>query len=496
MELKQKYDTICSIFEKQEGETFSQMIERVLFSPRRVGYCDRYCQIFSLASDELRSCWQFFHADRETKKQDYTSDALADLLAALLSPQSGETVYDCCAGSGALSIGIWRSCPDVSFICEELDDEVLPLLLFNLSVRNVSAKVRCVNTLTREASAQWELTRSASYSTIERQLIPDSDCKADISVSNPPFNLKENGESLNFRFVKQCTSNSGRGAYILPTGVLSNTQEKDSRKELIEEGGLRSVITLPGGFFESTGVCVCVLLTRKGTASDGVMLVDAETLTTDEVRHQRGESHNAGRVYKKILKIFTHEQLAALVALTARETEVSTFASREELEKHEHILLRGRYMTFTVDEDHTVHRDFNQIIRDINRMNSLRNTLKLTINKTWAKELGLDVIAQLQDQGKQTTAFLNTQLEAIGISEKLGSPDYIALSASKVLKIEQTDKEELSPAIRSFIPLLAQHIFTMNNLETQLLAELRDSLLPGLMSGRIRIEQETKHTEP
>lgn len=144
--------------------------------------------------------------------------------------------------------------------------------------------------------------------------------------------------------------------------------------------------------------------------------------------------------------------------------------------------------TFTVDEDHTMHRDFNQIIRDINRMNALRNTLKVTINKTWAKELGLDVIAQLQEQSKEITAFMNTQLSAMGISEKLDLPDYISLSASKVLKIEQTDKEELSPVIRSFLPLLSQHIFTMNSLETQLLMELRDSLLPGLMSGRIKIQ--------
>ena len=488
MELKQKYETICHIFEKQDSETFSQMIERVIFSPERKIYFDRYCQFASLEHDELRSCWQFFHADRKDKKQDYTSDSLADLLATLLQPKPGETVYDCCAGSGALSIGIWRACPDVSFICEELDEEVIPLLLFNLSVRNISAKVTCINALSREASAQWVLERTNTYSTIQKQLIPDPCCEADISISNPPFNLKENGESLNFRFVQQCTRHSVRGAYILPTGVLSNTQEAKARKELIEEGRLQSVITLPGGFFESTGVCVCVLLVHKYYGEDGVMLIDAETLTTDEIREQRGEAHNSGRVYKKTLKTFSPEQLQALQKLTVTPTEVSTFATHEQLEQHDHILLRSRYMTFTVDEDHTVHRDFNQIIRDINRMNALRNTLKVTINKTWAKELGLDVIAQLQEQSKEVTTFLNTQLDAMGISEKLDLPDYISLSASKVLKIEQTDKEELSPVIRSFLPLLSQHIFTMNNLETQLIIELRDSLLPGLMSGRIKIQ--------
>lgn len=489
MELKQKYKTICHIFDKQEDETFSQMIKRVVFSPFRREYFDSFCQLVSLDHDELRSCWQFFHADRKDKKQDYTSDSLADLLATLLQPKPGETVYDCCAGSGALSIGIWRACHDVSFICEELDEEVIPLLLFNLSVRNISAKVTCINAITREASAQWVLERSDTYSTIQMQLIPDVNCEADISISNPPFNLKENGELLNFRFVQQCTRHSVRGAYILPTGVLSNAPEAKARKELIEKGRLQAAITLPGGFFESTGVNVCVLLVHKYYGGDGVMLIDAETLTTDEVREQRGEAHASGRVYKKTLKTFSPEQLQALLKLTTTPTEVSTFATHEELAENEYILIRGRYRTFTLDEDHTMHRDFNQIIRDINRMNALRNTLKMTINKTWAKELGLDIIATLQEQSKEITASMNTQLSAIGISEKLDLPDYISLSASKVLKIEQTDKEELSPVIRSFLPLLSQHIFTMNSLETQLLVELRDSLLPGLMSGRIKIKE-------
>ena len=489
MELKQKYKTICHIFDKQEDETFSQMIKRVVFSPFRREYFDSFCQLVSLDHDELRSCWQFFHADRKDKKQDYTSDSLADLLATLLQPKPGETVYDCCAGSGALSIGIWRACHDVSFICEELDEEVIPLLLFNLSVRNISAKVTCINAITREASAQWVLERSDTYSTIQMQLIPDVNCEADISISNPPFNLKENGELLNFRFIQQCTRHSVRGAYILPTGVLSNAPEAKARKELIEKGRLQAAITLPGGFFESTGVNVCVLLVHKDYGEDGVMLIDAETLTTDEVREQRGEAHASGRVYKKTLKTFSPEQLQALLKLTTTPTEVSTFATHEELAKNEHILIRGRYRTFTLDEDHTMHRDFNQIIRDINRMNALRNTLKMTINKTWAKELGLDIIATLQEQSKEITASMNTQLSAIGISEKLDLPDYISLSASKVLKIEQTDKEELSPVIRSLLPLLSRHIFTMNSLETQLLVELRDSLLPGLMSGRIKIKE-------
>ena len=56
---------------------------------------------------------------------------------------------------------------------------------------------------------------------------------------------------------------------------------------------------------------------------------------------------------------------------------------------------------------------------------------------------------------------------------------------------KQQDKEILSPVIESFLPLWKQHIKTMNVMENMLLAELRDALLPALMSGRIELNKDT-----
>ena len=158
MELKDKYKLLLNIFEAKESESFSDTILRVLFSPNRNAFFEKYKELFpDLNEDELRSCWQFWHADREEKKQDYTSTPLATLCAKLLVKDGGNVLYDCCAGSGTLSVAVWSQNNDINITCEELDSEVIPLLLFNLAVRNIPGEVRNGNALTGETERAWRI---------------------------------------------------------------------------------------------------------------------------------------------------------------------------------------------------------------------------------------------------------------------------------------------------------------------------------------------------
>lgn len=305
MELKDKYQILQDIFHKDSAESLSECIMRVVSSSNADEYYDRYCDILpDLSKDELRSVWQFWYSDREDKKQDYTSDSLADVVAALLCPQAGDVIYDCCAGSASLSLGVWRRCKCVSFVCEELDADVVPLQLFNFAVRNVRATIRVCNVLTRECTDQYEVTPGHKYGSIQKSLFPDAKIKVTKSISNPPFNLKSGPKPLNYEFVRQCMNNSHKGVFILPTGVLtSKNEEGRQRAELIEQGILTAVIMMPGGFFESTGVNVTLLVCDKEKKQgEGVMIIDAESLTNIEVREQRGEgdASHRNRIYKKI----------------------------------------------------------------------------------------------------------------------------------------------------------------------------------------------------
>ena len=494
MELKDKYKALYEIFEANVEESFSDVVMRVIFSPDASKYYDRYCDLLpDLSRDELRSCWQFWHSDRETKKQDYTSDSLADVVAALLDPKSGETIYDCCAGSGSLSLGVWRRCADVSFVCEELDEKVVPLLLFNFAVRNIPAIVRVCNVLTRECDEQYEISKGVKYGVLQRSMFPDSDLEIDKAISNPPFNLNHSGLPLNYEFVRHCMDHSQRGVFILPTGVLTSSgKEGEQRTELIESGRLQAVVMMPGGFFESTGVCVSLLLCdNRQISHNGVMLIDAESLTDTEIREQRGEGDacHSQRIYKKKMRVITSAQICSLCEMLSVETANSTLASIDKIRQRNYTLQRGAYMAFEPDADHSVHRSYNDIIKEINAIGKARNSFKITVNKVWAKELGLEGLLQLEEQNLEVVDALNKSLSMLGIEEKIIAPDYIASTNSKELVIRQMDKDCLSPVMLSFIPLLSQHIRTMNVFEDNLLIELRDALLPALMSGRLRLDE-------
>ena len=80
MELKDKYKLLLQMFDAKEGEHFSDTIDRVMQAKNRDEYFDKYIEVFpDLSKDELRSCWQFWFADRSEKMQDYTPEPLADL---------------------------------------------------------------------------------------------------------------------------------------------------------------------------------------------------------------------------------------------------------------------------------------------------------------------------------------------------------------------------------------------------------------------------------
>lgn len=118
-----------------------------------------------LTKDYMQIIFQEELADRKEKKQDYTPSCLGKLLAEL---SNGKKVYDCCAGSGSLTIQYWLRHKKAEFVCYELDNRVIPYLLFNLSERNINAFVLNGNALKNEVERAYKVTSTDKYSKIEK----------------------------------------------------------------------------------------------------------------------------------------------------------------------------------------------------------------------------------------------------------------------------------------------------------------------------------------
>lgn len=222
------------------------------------------------------------------------------------------------------------------------------------------------------------------------------------------------------------------------------------------------------------------------------MLINAEEMKSVEVREQRGEgdASHYNRIYKKEFNTFSDEQIAAICELTIKEQDsFSKRISQEELEQHGYNLIIGPYLP--IEFEGTVHRDFNAIISDINRIIRERNVIKVTVNKVWAEKLGLTEVIRDCEASNEIVKAMNesfTSFKNYEVKEKIIESKYIQSSNSKVFVIENTDKEILSSIMPFFMNMYKQHLYYLNNEENRLLAELRDSMLPLLMNGDLMLK--------
>ena len=163
IELKELTKKTLEIFDCQSVEDLSKALMESLEDENKL-------QAFSemvgndLTKDWLQMIFQYYQADRKDKKQDYTPKYLAQFLSRLIG-ESSETI-DMCAGSGALTIQRWIENPDTVFYCYEIDEKVIPYLLFNLVIRNISAIVNQCDILQDETYNVWKITKGEKYGKI------------------------------------------------------------------------------------------------------------------------------------------------------------------------------------------------------------------------------------------------------------------------------------------------------------------------------------------
>lgn len=166
MELKELTDKTLKLFKVKNTKELLAAIEK---SYNNNDIMQQFCDLVNndLSVDWLQKIYQYYEADRKDKKQDYTPASLADLMAKIALSESNEVV-DMCAGSGALTIAAWRGNPKVKAKCIELDQNVIPILVFNLAIRNIRAKVIRADVLTCEKFEGYRITRGEKFGKVEK----------------------------------------------------------------------------------------------------------------------------------------------------------------------------------------------------------------------------------------------------------------------------------------------------------------------------------------
>lgn len=324
-------------------------------------------------------------------------------------------------------------------------------------------------------------------------------------ISNPPYNMKWQAppfaklqprfnatevppnSNANFAFILTGFAGTDRRVYLLPCAILSSKvkEEKAIRQWLIESNYVEAVIINPDRMFESTSIGTCILVLDKQKKTATTEMVDLRQKGMQEVRQQNGQfggSSHENRTYKKTVNVLSSDVMnEALEAIDERKniTGYSKAVSIEEIKQNNYSLLASYYIEFGSVEN--PHRSYKDIVGDINRITAEKNACKLTINESLARAIGFDVELYKDDQ-KDTG--LNEVLEKLG-ADKLIKQNYFVTSKNKnEVKFENNSKNILSSVLMIIMQMWKQHIYYLNQEENRYLAELRDALLPELMSGK------------
>lgn len=204
-----------------------------------------------------------------------------------------------------------------------------------------------------------------------------------------------------------------------------------------------------------------------------------------------GNAHE-NRVYKKEVNIFTDEQIQELNKTVRERIEKKDFSkvvTIEDIKNNDYSLFPSKYFEIEFDDLYGVTRSYDDILNDLNRIIKQKNCLKLTINESIAKSIGIyDVAMQMKDS-QQINTEMNKTLKSIKL--EIEKENYITLSKNKnEIRFENNSKEQVSEILMLIMNNWKMMMYHLNNEENRYLVELRDKLLPDLMSGKINLDRE------
>lgn len=279
---------INELFGVSESFELPERLMILLLSDEISGIFEKYADLQGdLSCDGFTDYFQEEHSNRKAMMQDFTPKELAWLVGRVAA-DGGEvhTCLDICSGTGGLTIALHSIVPECTFWCEEISKRAVPLLLFNLAVRNIPAYVTNKDVLSGEDSGAWQVVPGERFgAVVPIECAPET--HVDVCITNPPYSLKYEFDEkkpdsrfdgfgyppkqfADYAFILHGLSrlkDGGLLAAILPHGVLfRGNREGDIRRKLIEKGLLHAVIGLPDNLFLNTGIPVAVLVFGKSTA--------------------------------------------------------------------------------------------------------------------------------------------------------------------------------------------------------------------------------------
>ena len=280
----------------------------------------------------------------KSKGQFYTpaevSRVIAKVIGTSKATSPNQSIYDPTCGSGSLLLKANDEAPvRLSIYGQEMDNATAALAKMNMILHdNPTAEIWQDNSLSNPYFKQSSGNKPE-----------DKNLKTfDFVVSNPPFSNKawsngfnpyedeyarftdgvpprKNGDYAFLLHVIRSLKSNGKGAIILPHGVLfrGNT-EHDIRQNIIRKGYIKGIIGLPPNLFFGTGIPACIIVLDKENAANrrGIFLIDAskgfmKDGNKNRLRHR--DIHKIVDVFNKQLELPAYSRMVPVAEIEAND---------------------------------------------------------------------------------------------------------------------------------------------------------------------------------
>ena len=257
----------------------------------------------------------------KSKGQFYTPSEVSRIMAKVIGiskeTRQDQTVYDPTCGSGSLLLKASDEAPNgMSIYGQEKDVATTALARMNMILHDNP---------TAEIASGGDSTLAKPAFTKSPTLL-----KAfDFVVANPPFSTKswsngfnpqndefgrfdlgippsKNGDYSFLLHIIRSLKNKGKGAVILPHGVLfRGNAEGAIRKKIIELRFIKGIIGMPANLFYGTGIPACIIVLDKehSASRKGIFMIDASKSFVKDGNKNRLRSQDI----HKIVDVFTKQ---------------------------------------------------------------------------------------------------------------------------------------------------------------------------------------------
>ncbi|HAO79751.1 MAG TPA: type I restriction-modification system subunit M, partial [Verrucomicrobia subdivision 3 bacterium] len=273
----------------------------------------------------------------KSKGQFYTPAEVSRIMARVIgigsAKSASQTIYDPTCGSGSLLLKAHDEAKgatglDLALYGQEMDNATKALARMNMILHDCpTAEIWQDNTL---STPHFKDAKTGALKTF------------DFAVANPPFSTKawsngfdpandlfhrfaygippqKNGDYAFLLHILASLKSSGKGAVILPHGVLfRGGAEAAIRREIVSRGYIKAIIGLPANLFYGTGIPACIIVLDKENANarKGIFMIDASKAFIKDGNKNRLRAQDIHKIVDAFTRLAEIPRYSRMVSLT------------------------------------------------------------------------------------------------------------------------------------------------------------------------------------